>query len=131
MGRKRSPQRSSTKATVKESTVSQTRSQTPRPVNPARESRPQRVIRSAARTPAPSFPVVGIGASAGGLEAFTHLLGPLRLDTGMAFVLVQHLDPTHQSLLTDLLSKATKLPVSQVTNGIMIEPNHVYIIPIA
>ena len=49
----------------------------------------------------------------------------------MAFVLVQHLDPTHQSLLTDLLSKATKLPVSQVTNGIMIEPNHVYIIPIA
>ena len=47
----------------------------------------------------------------------------------MAFVLVQHLDPTHQSLLTDLLSKATKLPVSQVTNGIAIEPNHVYIIP--
>jgi len=47
----------------------------------------------------------------------------------MAFVLVQHLDPTHQSLLTDLLSKATKLPVSQVTNGTAIEPNHVYIIP--
>lgn len=97
----------------------------PRPVKPAGESRPQRT----ARPSGPSFPVVGIGASAGGLEAFTHLLEHLPLDTGMAFVLVQHLDPTHQSLLTDLLAKATKLPVSQVTNGTVVRPNHIYIIP--
>ena len=75
------------------------------------------------------FPVVGIGASAGGLEAFTHLLESLPVNTGMAFVLVQHLDPTHESLLTDLLSKTTAMPVSLVTNGMVIAPNHVYIIP--
>jgi two-component system CheB/CheR fusion protein len=54
-----------------------------------------------------SFPIVGIGASAGGLEAFTALLAHLPLDTGMAFVLVQHLDPDHESALADLLSRAT------------------------
>src|SRR5262245_7074347 len=60
------------------------------------------------------FPVVGAGASAGGLEAFTQLLRTLPVDTGMAFVLVQHLDPTHTSLLTDILSRATKMPVQEV-----------------
>src|SRR5438132_5001666 len=120
MGRKKALQRSPRKATVKKSTVSQAT-----PIKPARESEPQRTTRRYS----PSFPVVGIGASAGGLEAFTHLLEHLPLDTGMAFVLVQHLDPTHQSLLTDLLSKATQLPVTQVANGTVIEPNHVYIIP--
>src|SRR5262245_4961024 len=60
------------------------------------------------------FPIVGIGASAGGLEAFTELLRHLPLDTGMAFVLVQHLDPQHESALTSLLSRATSLPVDEV-----------------
>ncbi|MEP6601973.1 MAG: chemotaxis protein CheB, partial [Nitrospirota bacterium] len=98
-------------------------------MKPARESRPQRAVTSFIRTSAPSFPVVGIGASAGGLEACTHLLEHLPLDTGMAFIVVQHLDPTHHSLLAELLSKATKLPVVQVTDGTVIEPNHVYVIP--
>src|SRR5450432_549807 len=63
-----------------------------------------------------TFPIVGIGASAGGLEAFTQLLQNLPIDTGMAFVLVQHLDPVHASALTQILSKATSLPVQEVTN---------------
>ena len=76
-----------------------------------------------------SFPVVGIGASAGGLEAFTLLLQHLPPDTGMGFVLVQHLDPVHESVLTKLLSKATSMAVHEVTNNLPVEPNHVYVIP--
>ncbi len=73
--------------------------------------------------------VVGIGASAGGLEAFTELLNHLADDTGMAFVLIQHLDPKHESHLTELLLKATKMPVSEVSGETRIEANHVYVIP--
>ena len=75
------------------------------------------------------FPVVGIGASAGGLEAFTNLLAQLPAQTGMAYVLVQHLDPTHVSQLAELLSKVTRLPVTEVTDGMEIVPDHVYVIP--
>jgi two-component system CheB/CheR fusion protein len=74
-------------------------------------------------------PIVGIGASAGGLEAFTELLSHLPDDTGMAFVLIQHLDPTHESHLTELLSKATKMPVSEVKGETRAEANRVYVIP--
>lgn len=76
-----------------------------------------------------SFPIVGIGASAGGLEAFTELLKHLPIDTGMGFVLVQHLDPVHESALTKILSKATSMPVRDVTNNLPVEANHVYVIP--
>jgi chemotaxis response regulator CheB len=70
--------------------------------------------RARARTARPTFPIVGIGASADGLEAFTQLLRALPLDTGLAFVLVQRLDPKHESLLTALLSHATPLPIHEV-----------------
>jgi two-component system CheB/CheR fusion protein len=76
-----------------------------------------------------SFPIVGVGASAGGLEAFSALLGHLPLDTGMAFVLVQHLDPQHESALTQLLARASALPVHEVTNNLRVEADHVYVIP--
>ena len=76
-----------------------------------------------------SFPIVGIGASAGGLEAFTQLLKSLPCDTGMAYVLVQHLAPTHASALAEILSRATKMPVTEVQNELTVEPNHVYVIP--
>lgn len=76
-----------------------------------------------------SFPIVGLGASAGGLEACTQLLKALPSDTGMAYVLVQHLDPTYESALTELLGRATEMPVRQVTDGISVEPDHVYVIP--
>jgi two-component system CheB/CheR fusion protein len=75
------------------------------------------------------FPIVGIGASAGGLEAITQLLKALPGNTGMAVVLVQHMDPTHESLLDKLLGKATKMPVTQVTDGMPVEPDRVYVIP--
>ena len=75
------------------------------------------------------FPIVGIGASAGGLEAFRDLLRHMPLDTGMGFVLVQHLDPQHESALPELLQRATSLPVHEVTNNLRVEPNHVYVIP--
>ena len=76
-----------------------------------------------------SFPVVGIGASAGGLEAFRRLLGALPNDTGMAYVLVQHLHPSHESILTELLSEATQMSVCEITGDVRVEPNRVYVIP--
>jgi two-component system CheB/CheR fusion protein len=77
----------------------------------------------------PIVPVVGIGASAGGLEAFTQLLNHLPLDTGLAFVLVQHLDPKHESMLTGILSRETQMPVEEVQDGASVQPNRVYVIP--
>ena len=74
-------------------------------------------------------PIVGVGASAGGFEAFRQLLTALPSDTGLALVLVQHLDPGHESLLAKLLSKATAMPVAEVEEGMTVEPNHVYVIP--
>jgi two-component system CheB/CheR fusion protein len=76
-----------------------------------------------------AFPIIGIGASAGGLEAITQLLRALPVDTGMAFVLVQHLSPTHESALAQILSRATAMPVAEVTDEPAVEPNHVYVIP--
>ncbi|MEG4066457.1 CheR family methyltransferase [Microcoleus sp. Pol11C2] len=85
-------------------------------------------IEQSAKTDAP-FPIVGIAASAGGLKAFTQLLSHLPLDTGMAFVLIQHLDPNHKSLLTEILTRQTQMPVSEVKDGMVVEANQVYIIP--
>src|SRR6478609_10675122 len=79
--------------------------------------------------PKRNFPIVGVGASAGGLEAFRSLLQALPAKTGMAFVLVQHLDPEHESLLTRLLSHATRMPVTEVVEGVSVEPDRVYVIP--
>ena len=76
-----------------------------------------------------SFPVVAIGASAGGLGAFTELLKALPTKSGMAFVLIQHLDPTHESALAALLAKATSLPVLEVCDGVEVEQNRIYVIP--
>jgi two-component system CheB/CheR fusion protein len=75
------------------------------------------------------FPVAGVGASAGGLEAFTALLTALPADTGIAFVLVQHMDPSHPSILPKLLARATAMPVHEVTDGMVVQPNQVYVIP--
>jgi two-component system CheB/CheR fusion protein len=77
----------------------------------------------------PAFPIVGIGASAGGLEALILLLGALPPDTGMAFVTVQHLDPVRESLLPEILQKRTAMPVAQAKDGMLVRPDHFYIIP--
>ncbi len=76
-----------------------------------------------------NFLIVGIGASAGGLEAFKEFFLATPDEPGMAFVLVQHLDPTHKSLLVELLGKHTKMKVSEVVDNMQVEPNKVYIIP--
>ncbi|MBL0168051.1 MAG: PAS domain-containing protein [Propionivibrio sp.] len=78
---------------------------------------------------APACPIVGIGASAGGLEAFEAFFRACPADTGMAFVLVPHLDPGHQSLLTEILQRATAMPVVEAFDQLAVAPNHVYVIP--
>ncbi|MFH0341210.1 MAG: chemotaxis protein CheB [Chromatiales bacterium] len=75
------------------------------------------------------FSIVGIGASAGGLEALTQFLTHLPAETGMAFVIIQHLDPRHESRLTDLLARATHMSVVEASQGLRVEADHVYIIP--
>ena len=79
--------------------------------------------------PNQTFLVAAVGASAGGIEALTELVRDLPTDTGIAFVFVQHLDPKHHSILTELLAKETKMKVSEVADGMRLEPNHVYVIP--
>jgi two-component system CheB/CheR fusion protein len=75
------------------------------------------------------FPIVGVGASAGGLKAFTKLLSHLPKDAGMAYVLVQHLDPTRESLLTEILQRSSEMPIREVRDGMPVEIDHVYVIP--
>lgn len=75
------------------------------------------------------FPIVGIGASAGGLDAYKNLLRSLATDTGAAFVLVQHLDPNHESLMADLLARHTRMQVKQAEDDMHLERNTVYVIP--
>jgi two-component system CheB/CheR fusion protein len=77
------------------------------------------------------FPVVGIGASAGGLAAFEAFFSGMPADTdpGMAFVLVQHLAPDHKSLLAELIGRCTRMPVSEVEDGVVVQANCVYVIP--
>jgi len=113
----------------------------PRPPTPRPGKGTARGASSAPPEPAPllepaggaeakkSFSIVGIGASAGGLEAITELLKHLPTNSGMAFVVVQHLDPTRKSALTEIIGRATTLPVAEVTDGVPVQPDHVYIIP--
>jgi two-component system, chemotaxis family, CheB/CheR fusion protein len=76
-----------------------------------------------------TIPVAGVGASAGGLEAFCSLLVHLPANADLAFVFVQHLDPKHHSNLTEILGKVSPIPVLQAADGMQIEPNHLYVIP--
>ncbi|MBU1319551.1 MAG: PAS domain-containing protein [candidate division Zixibacteria bacterium] len=82
-----------------------------------------------ARRSGAAFPVVGIGASAGGLEAFETFFRAVPDEPGIAFVLVAHLDPSHVSLLPELLQKQTKMKVEQVSDRTVVKPNRVYVIP--
>lgn len=75
------------------------------------------------------FPLVGIGASAGGLPALQHFFTHMRPDSGMAFVIILHLSPTHESLAASLLQHSTTMPVIQVAKAVPVAPNHVYVIP--
>lgn len=75
------------------------------------------------------FPIVGIGASAGGLEALEQFLANVPAGSGMGYVIVQHLDPTHKGMMPELLQRATTMPVAQAKNRLKVRPDHVYVIP--
>ena len=90
---------------------------------------PSAAPKRAVRPKRDSFLVVGIGASAGGLEAVRKVLAALPADTGMAFVLIQHLDPTRKSMMVDLLARDTAMSVFQAADGMSIQPNCLYVIP--
>ena len=91
---------------------------------------PARNVKKLSNTPFnPAFPIVGIGASAGGLDAFKKFFSHLPSDPGIAFVLIPHLDPTHESLMVELLAKQTQMKVCEAQDGMSIQPNCVYIIP--
>jgi two-component system CheB/CheR fusion protein len=79
--------------------------------------------------PADSFFVVGVGASSGGLDAFKQFIKDIPVDSGMAFILVQHLDPSHDSILVEILQKFTHLPVHEIVDNTQVEPDHIYVIP--
>ena len=82
----------------------------------------------AEQPPRLAFPVVGIGASAGGLESVLEFLTAMPADGGMAFVLVQHLPPDRESMMADILGKRTAMAVREVEDGMAVEVNHVYVI---
>src|SRR5262249_50356429 len=73
-------------------------------------------------------PIVGIGASAGGLDAFEKFFSRVPVDSGFAFVVIQHLAPHHASILRDLIAQNTRMPVQEAQNGVVPEANHVYVI---
>jgi two-component system CheB/CheR fusion protein len=79
--------------------------------------------------PRPPHLIVGIGASAGGLEAFTVFFGHVPPDSGMAFVLVQHLSPDHESMLAEILGRTAPIPVVVAEHGMRVEPNRIHVIP--
>ncbi|WP_342347611.1 chemotaxis protein CheB [uncultured Nitrospira sp.] len=100
---------------------------TPKPSSP--RPRSPRAKSISADTPANVFPIVGIGASAGGLEALSRFFSSLPEESGMGFVVIQHLAPDRESLLPELLTKKTSLPVHAAVDETLIEPNQIYIIP--
>ena len=74
------------------------------------------------------FPVVGIGASAGGIQALEDFFGNVDVDSGMAYVVIQHLSPDHTSMLEEILSRRARIPVEEVEDGMEVQVNHAYVI---
>jgi two-component system CheB/CheR fusion protein len=103
----------------------------PKPLPKRRSSRPARAVQQTAPPPPAnvSFPIVGIGASAGGLDALEQFLRHVPGGSGMAFVIVQHLDPTHKGIMAELLQRATGMKVLQVKDRTQVRPDCVYVIP--
>ena len=93
------------------------------------QARPQPNGRASPKRASVDFPVVALGASAGGLDAFKKFFDELPANSGMAFVLIQHLDPTHESLMVDLLAGHTPMKVLQAKDGMQLARDRVYLIP--
>ncbi len=101
----------------------------PRKTEAGKAAKSAKARSSGPSAPAERFPIAGLGASAGGLDAFTKFLKALPADTGMGFVLIQHMDPTHESILASLLQRSTKMPIREASDGTVVEPNRVYVLP--
>jgi two-component system CheB/CheR fusion protein len=102
------------------------------PVKRSQKNKPRTGISSAVPKHAKdikSFPIVGIGGSAGGMEAFSIILENLPADLGMAYIYIQHLSPNHESLLPQILQRKTKMPVVAIKNNVQLKKDHVYVIP--
>ena len=102
---------------------------TERSVREAGKAQPAPLDQVEAQQLSVGFPVVALGASAGGLDAFTKFFDAMPKKCGMAFVLIQHLDPNHQSLMADLLTGHTPMKVLQAVDGMRVSRDHVYLIP--
>src|SRR5258708_396438 len=94
--------------------------------SPARDAPP---LRTTTQRDKQSFPVVGLGASAGGVEAVRDFFSAMKADSGMAFAIIPHLDPEHRSAFPEILAKVTSIPVTQARDAQTVEPNHVYVLP--
>src|SRR4051794_31832872 len=92
------------------------------------EPAPEQVAPTLPEATAKPLCVVGIGASAGGLEALSRLLEHLPVTTGMAFVVIAHLAPNETSIMHELLARTTRMPVLEAAQGMPVEPDHVYVI---
>lgn len=101
----------------------------PKTVPPAKKPPRSKSAAHLAKLPPPAFPIIGVGCSAGGLEALEAFFSDVPPDCGMAFVVVQHLDPHHRSSLPELLGRAAKLPVQEVKNRMKVRPNRIYVAP--
>jgi two-component system, chemotaxis family, CheB/CheR fusion protein len=97
--------------------------------NPPRRPAPARAVKTTVPMPCKKFPIVAIGASAGGLEALAQFLGHVPVGCGMAFVIIQHLDPDHKGMMPELLQRTTLMPVVQAKNRVKVRPDCVYVIP--
>jgi len=106
---------------------SEAKSKTPITTASVVESRT--VEEGAVASPSVSFPIVGIGASAGGLEAIEAFFEAMPVDSGIAFIVVQHLSPDYKSLMVELLSRKTDIPVQRAEEGMRVEANNIYLIP--
>jgi two-component system CheB/CheR fusion protein len=93
------------------------------------EGTPSKSVKKKVSSEKQPFRIVGIGASAGGLEAFEKFFGNMPPDSGMAFVIVQHLDPARHSSVPDILTRYTRMPICEATDGMKVKPNSVYLIP--
>jgi len=100
----------------------------PDPADPPQESSSQSVLDHSETKPHVEFPVVGLGASAGGIEPLSTFFSAVPADSGMAFIVVQHIDPTRESQMASILARHTSMPVKEVEDGILVEVNHVYTI---
>jgi len=100
-----------------------------KPAKAANTPKTAPAARRKAKGAAEEFPIVGIGASAGGLEAIEQFLAKTPAGSGMAYVVVQHLDPSRKGMMPELLQRVTRMKVEQAADSVKVEPDHVYVIP--